>query len=113
MLDILGNVAQCLALEGKALTSGITSYVRAIEPKVNDFLSGRLSLTITELSDLAEGLAICSSYFIDAFDTWQLEFGTQIEEIKTNNILSSIFLSLLALILHFIVFEVILLTQMT
>jgi ABC-type multidrug transport system fused ATPase/permease subunit len=102
----------CIALENRALTNGITSYLRTVQPKVQGYLMGNVTLTDVELNDLTVGLGICSYFFTDALNSWQSEFSGKLDVFASGNVVYSIVVCLLMVVLQLVVVELALLSNL-
>ena len=74
---VLANatMTQCLTISNSTFPNGISTFIRFGYSQASDYLSGKINLTTTVLSDLLTSFAISSYYFLDTIQTWTDEFS--------------------------------------
>lgn len=67
-------MSACLNGFNKTLSQGITSFLRAVHPMVENYINLKINLTVAELNDITTTLTIVAYYVTDAITTWASEF---------------------------------------
>lgn len=63
----------CLTLSNGSMTAGLCAYLRNVQSTMNNFIKGKIKLTLAQVNTLSSGMAIASYYFYDLGYSWMNE----------------------------------------
>jgi hypothetical protein len=72
------NMTACMNGFNRTLSLGITTFLRAVHPTVENYINLRTNLTVPQLNDVTTTLTIVAYYVTDAINTWAAEFTQQV-----------------------------------
>lgn len=99
------SLSKCVNYSNRSLTSGLIPYFRYVTPQVEDYLSGRVNYTVTQMDNIISGFALSGFYFSDIISTWTSEFNDKLSSLKDLNFFMAILITAIILVIHFAVFE--------
>jgi hypothetical protein len=99
------TMAKCTGLENQTLPQGITTLLRECQPKVENYLTGKVNLTTAQLDNLTSALTLVAYYVTDAITTWANEFSTSINYYSNWGNIFCLVTASLIFILHLIFCE--------
>jgi hypothetical protein len=98
-------MSKCLTIYNRTFSQGITTFLRACQGQVNDFLNKRITLTAAQVDELTVTLTLVAYYITDAIMEWSAEFTDMIAVFNwSNQVLCAIICSFL-ITLHLIACE--------
>jgi hypothetical protein len=93
-------MSKCQSIYNSTFSRGITTFLRACEPQVINYLNGKINLTSSQVDELTTTLTLVAYYITDAIMAWSSELSTMIVVFKSHNNLLCIIICIVLLIFH-------------
>lgn len=94
--------SKCLSIYNNTLSMGITTFLRACEDQVNNFLNGKIKLSSSQVDELTVALTLVAYYITDAIMTWSSELTEMIINFNNNTFALCFSICIGFLLLHFV-----------